>query len=372
MKSALAPTLEKSFGDYHVLWYAATNNYSVVDQNFKHVLDAFLSSQNLNAFKRQFSHLSTQEVHSIKEHLESYLSSCQVEQECTNHFDATFDNSHRTLSKTYKIGDSVFNLYSDTKQVEDALNPSLSQYEIRGANTVDTIFDVYLDDDKLHLFKNETLLIAVPKKEYHYIQGKFHMAVANLIHHKKETDWLGTLHGSTITDGDTAVMLIGHSGSGKSTLCSLLVAHGYFLLADDISPLAKFNNHIYYNPAAISIKEKAFKVLEPLLPQLKTLPEVLFNPTKGVLKYLPCSRPEHSHYPCNTIVLVNYTPESATQLESISIKEVLETIIPDSWLHPGTEYAEAVLNWLSATRFYKLTYSDTDSMVKTISDLFKS
>jgi hypothetical protein len=372
LKSALAPTLDKSFGDYYVLWYANSNSYSIVDGNFKDILDLYLGAPDLNAFQNELNHLSAKEVQNIKANLDSYLSSCQVEQDSTNRFGATFDKNHRNLSKTYKIGDNSIRLYSDRKQVEDALHPSLAQYEISASEDVDTVFDVYLNDSNLHLFQNEALLLAVPKKEYHFIQGKFHMAVSNLIHHKNETDWLGTLHGSTITNGDTALLFIGNSGSGKSTLCSLLVAHGYSLLADDISPLAKSNTHVYYNPAAISIKENAFKVIEPLLPQINTLPEIFFTPSKGVLKYLPCPRPEHSDYPCKAIVLVNYTPESTTQLETISVKEVLETIIPDSWLHPGIVYADAFLNWLSTTSFYKLTYSDTDSMVKTISDLFKA
>jgi ABC-type cobalamin/Fe3+-siderophores transport system ATPase subunit len=211
----------------------------------------------------------------------------------------------------------------------------------------------------------------MPKADYHFIQGKFHMEVANLIHNKSESDWLGTLHGSTITDGQSSMMFIGNSGSGKSTLCSLLVAHGYHLVADDISPLAKENGHIYYNPAAISIKEKAFKVLEPLLPELNALPEITFNPAKGVLKYLPCKQPKQLHYPCETLVLVNYTPNSETLLELISVKEALETIIPDSWLHPGKDHAQAFLNWLDQLNFYKLTYSDTKEMIETVSELFK-
>ncbi|WP_370390784.1 hypothetical protein [uncultured Winogradskyella sp.] len=371
MKNALAPNLHYDFGDYYVLWYSRSNSYSVVGSEFKAILDAYLSCDTITDFQNQLNALSKAEAKNIATQLSNYLEACNHNQDSLPLSTMVFEEGHRQLSKSYKIGDSCFNLHADNQKVLNALHPSLAHYEIPFTEHSDTTFDVYLTADHINLFQDKMVLRSVPKADYHFIQGKFHMEVANLIHNKHESDWLGTIHGSTITDGQSSIMFIGNSGSGKSTLCSLLVAHGYHLVSDDISPLGKADGHIYYNPAAISIKEKAFKVLEPFLPELKTLPEITFNPAKGVLKYLPCKQPNQLHYPCQTLVLVNYTPDSETLLEAISIKEALETIIPDSWLHPGIEHAQAFLDWLGQLNFYKLTYGAMEEMIETVSELFK-
>ena len=77
------------------------------------------------------------------------------------------------------------------------------------------------------------------------------------------------------------------------------------------------------------------------------------------------------HYPCDAIILVNYKHKSETLLESVSIKTLLETLIPDSWLSPNPLHAKQFLDWLETLEIYKLTYSDTQSVTKTVSKLFK-
>lgn len=80
-----------------------------------------------------------------------------------------------------------------------------------------------------------------------------------------------------MTDNQTSILFIGNSGSGKSTISSLLVANGYYLLADDVSPMLADNKAIYYNPNGISIKEGAANVLRPIIKDFDTLPVVDFN-----------------------------------------------------------------------------------------------
>ena len=88
------------------------------------------------------------------------------------------------------------------------------------------------------------------------------MELLCLLTHKKEHDWLGTFHASTIANNKEAIMLIGASGRGKSTLSALLMANGFNLIADDFTPVLAKTQTIYNYPSAISIKEGAFKTLE--------------------------------------------------------------------------------------------------------------
>jgi hypothetical protein len=372
LEKTIAPTLEHRFGDYFVLWFPNSNSYSVVSASFKHLLDLYVKAPSREAFSNLLHDLPEREVAAIATQLSDYLYSCQIEQESPLCRSIAFTSQKRQIRKTYSIADTYITLHADKPNVLKAVHPALAQYEIVSAEHSTSVFDIYVDENYLNLFKDERLIMAVPKSQYHFIQGKFHLLLSNIIHNRSEDDWLGTLHASAITDEETAILFIGNSGSGKSTLCGLLAAHGYKLLADDIAPLGKTDGHIYYNPAALSIKQKSFKVLEPWFPELESIPEITFNTAKGLLKYLPCPPPSNRHYPCKAMVLVNYTPESQTVLESITVKDALETFIPDSWIHPGEVYARAFLGWLDKLEFYTLRYSDTEDMVKTVSKLFKS
>ena len=198
------------------------------------------------------------------------------------------------------------------------------------------------------------------------------MHIINESHHKKESDWIGTFHGSTVTDNQTSILFIGTSGSGKSTISSLLVANGYYLLADDVSPMLADNKAIYYNPNGISIKEGAANVLRPIIKDFDTLPVVDFNRSKGPLRYHSCTKPPKNYYPCKSVILVNYKIDTETELKEISIDEILETLIPESWFSHNEKNAQSFLNWLSATKFYKLTYSENNTMLDLISKVFNT
>jgi putative ribosome biogenesis GTPase RsgA len=372
LNNALAPSLERRYGDYYILWFSPSNTYSVVDNTFKLILDLYLDSDDTTSFRQELNQISVDDTVLIAEQLDHYLKTCHTQTASAMDPSITFNPSYRQCSKVYAYNDVYFTVYYESPLIEKAFHPAIAHLELTDTNAQGTTYAIYIDKGALCLFEEEQLLVSAPKRDYHLAQGAFKMALFNLVHNTVESDWLATIHGSTITDGKSAILFIGNSGSGKSTLCSLLVAHGFTVLADDISPLLKADGHIYYNPSAISIKEKAFNILEPLIPELTTLPKVNFNSTKGVLKYIPCPPPLQQHYPCKTMVLVNYTPNSETVLESISVKDALETFIPDSWLHPGKEHAQSFLGWLSELSFYKLTYSDIEEMKTTVSELFKN
>ena len=184
-------------------------------------------------------------------------------------------------------------------------------------------------------------------------------------------DWIGTFHGSTITDGTSSILFIGESGKGKSTLCAILASNGFGLVADDVSPLSSQTLGIHTNPAGISIKKGAFELLKPMVNHFEAVPEIHLNKFKGIVKYVPFEPPIQSHFPCYTIVLVNYKKDSDTVLEEITVSKVLQTLIPDSWLSADPKHAEQFLDWLKSVTFYKLTYSNTQSVVKEVNTLFK-
>ncbi|WP_159022648.1 hypothetical protein [Formosa sp. L2A11] len=84
------------------------------------------------------------------------------------------------------------------------------------------------------------------------------------LHHKKEHDWIGLFHASTISNNTESVMLIGTSGSGKSTLTTILTHNGYDLIADDTTPILRADLNTYYFPGGISVKPGAFSTIKTI------------------------------------------------------------------------------------------------------------
>ncbi|MBU2927596.1 hypothetical protein [Winogradskyella psychrotolerans] len=372
MNTNLLPTHSRLLGEHWVLWYDISNSYSVVTKEFKFVLEAYFKAKTKAEF---FNILSSDfddtDIDKLHQRISDYLQQCNILSTLPILKPTILEVTKRRVLKKYKFKDKTIQVYFSSESVSKIIHPALAQYYNTTSNVVDVTFDIHLKDEFLYLFKDEELISCVPMQEYHKTQGKFIMLLLCALHDKEEGDWIGTLHGSTITDGNSSILFVGKSGKGKSTLCALLAQNGLDLLADDVSPLLSEDQHLYYNPSAISIKAGAFNLLKPIVTNFNKLPIVEFNKTKGQLKYIPSLKPKKEHYPCGAIVSVNYQAESETKLEQISAKLILETLIEDSWLSPKSKHAEQFLNWLETKQLYQITYSNTNSVTSEIKKLFK-
>lgn len=371
MNNRLVPTYAHSFGSCYVLWFGISNSYSVIDDTFKILLDQYLLSNTISQFKEKLVHESnTLNPEALADTISTYLQNCNKLVSDAVKNPVLFDASHRNLLKNYALKGKVFRIFYDSELVLKTIHPALAHLSIAIATHAHVTFDVYIKDKKLHLFENERFIQCVPQRDYHLIQGRFIMNLLCNVHEKQEDDWIGTFHGSTLTDENSSLLFIGNSGKGKSTLCALLAANDFRLLADDVSPMLSGTRNIYFNPSAISIKEGAFALLDPIIENFDALPTIRFNPSKGPIKYIPCQPPKKDSYPCDAIILTNYKEKAETLLEEVSIKTILETLIPESWLSPNPAHAKEFLDWLETVNLYQLTYSDTKSVTHEVSQLF--
>jgi hypothetical protein len=354
------------------LWYETSNSYNIVDAKFKLHLDHYFKASSLSEFENVLAESGITNPKPIIESIKSYLETCNVSS-TTLDLDTTEKTDNKcNLTSHYTYNNQSFTINYDSELVKKVLHPPIAHLETAVKKPTRTVFDIYLDDDLLFLFKNDTLLIKVPKADYHKTQGKFMMHLFCHVHHKKEDDWIGMFHGSTVSDGSTSIMFIGESGKGKSTLTAILASKRFELVSDDISPLAAQSKTIYVNPAAVSVKKGSFNVLKPFVPNIETVETVELNKSKGKLKYIPFQNPKSTNYPCTAIVLVNYKKNAETELKEVSITEILKTLIPDSWISPDSEHAKQFLDWLQTLHLYQITYSNTDSVTAEIASLFET
>lgn len=361
-------------GEQYVLWYAKSNSYSIVDSKFKNLLDFYFKSIDINDFKSLLhtNQLETSiDCKTLVKNIELYLTSCNSVTSIEDNKSATLDASKRSISKQYTYNETTFQIHYDCELVQKTIHPALAHLETTYTpqNKI-TVFDVYLKDDYLHLFKNNKLITRVFKRNYHLMQGKFIMHLISTIHNIKETDWIGTFHGCTIANQNKSILLVGFSGKGKSTLSTILACNGFELIADDVSPLHSDTLHIYNNPAATSVKKGSFDVLKSIVPNFGTIPTIEFNKAKGLIRYVPFQKPKYSSYPCKALVSVNFVPNSETILEEITISQILEILIPDTWLSPQPKHAKQFLDWLETLVVYKLTYSNNKDAVEAITKIF--
>lgn len=372
MNTTLKPTYQYLFGEYWVLWYEVSNSYSIVTSEFKILLDQYLQSNSKKAFINQIVKADKEaDPKIIIEHIERYLKSCNQIAGDPSIDILIIDKTKRSITKQYSIKGKTIQIHYDCELVLKTIHPALAHYSTEAIEQPHVNFDLYIKDEQLHLYKDEQLISCVPKRDYHLIQGKFIMQLLCIIHEKEESDWIGTFHGSTITDGNASILFVGKSGKGKSTLCALLAHNGFHLLADDVSPMLSKTKTIYFNPSAVSIKEGSFSVLDSQIQNFKNLPEIEFNKNKGLIRYLPCTKAKNSNYPCRSIIVVNYKENASTSLEKISVKTLLETLIPDSWLSPNPIHAREFLDWLQSVSIYQMTYSDIESVTREIHQCFQ-
>ncbi|BAO76175.1 hypothetical protein WPG_1945 [Winogradskyella sp. PG-2] len=335
-------------------------------------MDLYIQAETKNIFFNKLaSKFSKYDSIGVLNSIENYLKDCNKSVENPINDIVNIDKTKRSISKYYSINDITIEIHYDCELVLKTIHPALAHYSTKPIDDSQISFDLYIKDEKLYLYKNEELVDYFPKRDYHLIQGKFMMQLLCFIHNKSEKDWIGTFHGSTITDENNSILFIGKSGKGKSTLCALLAQNGLKLLADDVSPMLSNTKHIHFNPSAISIKAGAFGILEPYIKTFKDLPEIEFNKHKGLIKYLPCEKPNKNAYASRSIIIVNYKAKSKTVLEEVSIKVLMETLIPDSWISPNPIHAKEFIDWLETINLYQLTYSDTQNVTNEISQLFQ-
>ncbi|NNK83045.1 MAG: hypothetical protein HKO92_07965 [Flavobacteriaceae bacterium] len=259
-------------------------------------------------------------------------------------------------------------------KLKSIIHPQLEHLEIQEPIApITSVFDIYKEDDQLLLFKDYNFIGNYSVNNYHLLQGKFAMELLCSINENNESDWLGTFHASTVKKNNKGIMLIGDSGSGKSTFTALMMSNGFNLVADDISPILANDLKVYPYPAGVSIKSGAFKTLNTIIPDFKLLKEVYVNPYKGYVKYIPSRNTDYIKQgtDSNTLIHINYKPNSKTIIEPFDLNEALQILIPESWLESSKTNAKRFMEWLKQLNCYKLTYSNYKEAINLVSELIE-
>ena len=261
--------------------------------------------------------------------------------------------------------------YFATKERE-LIHPKFEHLITENTNEFHHEFEVFIDDNKVHLFVNQQFIDAWYHQEVHYFQGKFSMELIQKMHQKEEKDWLGVFHASAVSNGKKSILFLGDSGNGKSTSLAILQANGFTCLADDFVPVSAKNCEVYSFPAAISIKRNSLPTLLPLYPTLATATEYDLTRLNKIVRYLPPNNTDFTtHLPCRELIFIKYETDAELLCENISKVAAFQQLVPDSWLSPIKENAGIFLDWFDSLNCYQITYSDNQKMIETVQKIFE-
>lgn len=375
----LAPKLIHDINeDTVLLWFEKSNRYVVTSKINSKLIELYLNpDESRDSFVTNIScdfQLKRDEAYSLANDISTFLEDVNIENESISSIDSSNKALSNFIEDSYKFNDKIVTIRYESDVIKGLIHPQIEHHSVNNSTNQDVLFEVFKQNDDLHLIKNGTAIGSFKTKSFHFLQGKFALELTNVIHNTIIENWIATFHASTISNGKESIMIIGDSGNGKSTLSVLLMAHGYDILCDDFTPLYENNLELYRYPAATSIKKGAFEALKPYLNGIDDLKTHTNGPKKVNIKYVPPIlnfESQASSFPCHKIVYVKYDISKKDSLDLVSSEKILETLIPDSWISPKEAHAVKFINWFKKIDCYQLNYSNNNFAISKFKDLFE-
>jgi hypothetical protein len=369
--------LFKPIEDKTIVWFEATNEYVVFENEVASILEQCISGISLDEIALTISSDMDISFIEIKKFIE------QLEEQFLNKTLADIHSSEKEastiekpvsfeISETYLINEVVFKVAYLSKKERELVHPKFAHLAHNDATLYHHLFEVFIQNNEIYFYVDGAFIGTWHPEEVHYFQGKFSMELIQKIHQKEESKWMGVFHASAVSDGKKSILFLGDSGNGKSTSLALLQANGFTCLADDFVPIAAENKEVYSFPAAISIKKNSLQVLDSLYPNLANAIEYDYIRLNKIVRYLPPNNTDFTtHLPCKKLIFIKYEKESSLQVNSISKLDAFQQLIPDSWLSPLPENTALFLDWFAQLECYQIKYSENEKMIAAVRELFK-
>jgi len=379
LKTSLLPKLIQDINeDAVILWFEKSNRYVVTSKINSELIKLYMNPDEsrdsfVNKVSKDFD-ITRLNANALFDDIKSFLKDASIDSDSNENSNKIANAPTTYINEFYQFDDKIVNIHYDSEIIKSLIHPQIEHHSIKKKSEYDIQFDVFRLDDDLYLMKNGIPVGSFKTHLFHFLQGKFALELTNAIHNTKIDNWIATFHASTISNGKESIMIIGDSGNGKSTLSVLLMAHGFDILCDDFTPLYEHNLELYRYPAATSIKKGAFEALKPYLKGIDSLKTHTNGPKKVNIKYVPpilSYENQASSFPCNKIVYVKYDSTKEDSLNLVSSENILETLIPDSWISPKELHAQKFINWFKGTKCYQLNYNNNDFAVSKFKDLFE-
>ena len=358
MTSSIRPSFLVSNKDFTLGWFAKTNQFLILEGLLE---SFFVQAQEISEtdFNTAFQSL-------LIEHpsLKMFSETMSLSNIIPNNF-PSLKNNYNKISKdnftasTIMLSSLGLNAVYQNKLLQTHFQAPYEHLVSRN-NVINQEILIASAAENLELYFNQSHIYSCKKSEYFILQAQFSNIITEIYHQIKAPDWLCSFHACAVHKNNKTFLFLGDSGAGKSTLSSLLSLSGYRFIADDLV-LMDHDHKIYDNPAAVSIKENAWPIIDRYHKDFKSIK--VSNKTKGQskMKYLPLHNIQNNQptkFKVDALVWVRYDKDHNADFCDLEQKEMLSRLIPDTWVNPKKTTAQAFAKWALAVKSYQLNYSD--------------
>ena len=352
------PSFVISESNFSLIWFGTTNQFLLVQ----------------DALQEFFCEALVQIESEYQEALKKLIS---IHPEITGLMDAISIDNTTTLTK-----DTAVEHYKDFNPSNfESSNLTMNQNIVSvyyGSKALQTIFEapfVYLKNNQtkgnkelillekentLGLLSCKELVYTNSKDQFFVLQAQFNNKLTEFYHNISSPNWLCAFHGCAVQKNNKTFLFLGKSGVGKSTLSSLLSLSDYRFIADDLV-LMDHDFKVYDNPAAVSVKENSWPIIQNYHKAFASL--ITSKKVKGQtkMKFLPLHALQNNtpkSFNVDALFWINFSKDQTHNLSPLDKKEVLSRLIPDTWIYSEINSAKAFANWALGIKAYHLDYSD--------------
>lgn len=272
----------------------------------------------------------------------------------------------------YRFGDRLIEFSYGNQLLESFIHPLIVHLKTDESQAKIAVFELFGYNDKIAFRLDSQVKGVWETNESHLVKGLIFMNLVNRMFDKPEDFWLMTVHASAISNGRKTIVIPASPGSGKTTFAAMLQARGYQLVSDDFVPIDRYSFFAWPFPIAISVKNGSLDLLSGLYPQLKKTPLTKVSSDKSVRYIFPENHGEFSYKPCpvKEFIFIKYDQSIEFDWETLDKVRAIKLLLDQSWIQPGKEIADIILNKLTDWSFYQLTYSNNSKALAAITNLF--
>ena len=347
-----------------LFWFEKSNKYLTCNLSIYNLLEKEINKRNKPKNTKYISKNFSKIEIEIKNLLDELLRPLKK----NKHNLSKLSQIKFSINKNYTFNNKVLKFSFENKSMLQLVHPKFEHLECKCNGEKN--FKLFREKELIRFYIDDKHIGDYNKHQMHELQGKISMQMTSYFYNKKEDDWIGVFHGSTLNKGNKSIMLTGRSGSGKSSLTLILSSNGFSLVSDDFSPISNDMKH-YKFPAAISIKEGFYRYANKLSKDFINKKEYLVDKSKGKFKYYNIDIDDtFNSHDCNYIIDVKFGKNLKNNISKSTKGKALQKLLPESWISEIYNNSEKFYQWIHNSNFYELTYNDSKKVVELVNKIF--
>lgn len=373
------PFLTKKIGLSYLIWLQKPNKYLLLEEPAWFVLNKLAKNYQPSdiacACTARYGHPVSDcfsFVEDIRSTIEQINQPHEIQADARNErAELTNYSFHPYSLHHYRFGNTLIKFSYESALFESYLHPLISHLETADAENNLPHFELFAFDEQIVFRLNAEVKGIWHYDETHLVKGLIFMNLVNVMFDKTDDFWLMTVHASAITNGKETILISAEPGSGKTTMAAMLQNLGYRLVSDDFVPVDKYSFGAWPFPIAMSVKQGAVKLLSSIYPDLEQKPVNFINAEKSV-RYV-FSEKSHAAIqeanPVKAFVFIQYNSTIDFDWEKLDEVSGVKLLLDQSWISPTEGTAPILLDQLTRWSFYRLTYSNNQKALDTITKL---